>query len=170
MVLWIPFAGLFGISSSATLSSYSSNCFNYIDAKSFFRTGQTWGRVGYTESGKRVRVLSLYNYRFPSERNFLQGPWIGFKTPEKAVGSYGWVGVIITRIRRRIIGCLLLLIYYYNYHILCDPLYTVKLKGWGGNEKRSSDLATYLRSPRLWRRSSCFLLQILSPHCYIVVI
>ena len=108
MVLWIPFAGLFGISSSATLSSYSSNCFNYIDAKSFFRTGQTWGRVGYTESGKRVRVLPLYNYRFPSERNFLQGPWIGFKTPEKAVGSYGWVGVIITRIRRRIIGCLLI--------------------------------------------------------------
>ena len=34
MVLWIPFAGLFGISSSATLSSYSSNCFNYIDVKS----------------------------------------------------------------------------------------------------------------------------------------
>ena len=52
--------------------------------------------------------LCTYNYQFPSERNFLQGPWIGFKTPEKAVGSYGWVGVIITRIRRRIIGCLLI--------------------------------------------------------------
>ena len=46
------------------------------------------------------------------------------------------------------------MIYYYHYFILCDPLYTVKLKGWGGNEKRSSDLATYLRSPWLWRRSS----------------
>ena len=92
--------------------------------KIFFRTGQTWGRVGYTESGKRVRVLPLYNYRFPSERNFLQGPWIGFKTPEKAVGSYGWVGVIITRIRRRIIGCLLIDLLLSLFYFVWSTLYS----------------------------------------------
>ena len=134
VVLWIPFAGLFGISSSAKLSSYSSNCFNYIDVKSSSGLDRLGGGLVIRRVGNGSEFcLCTYNYQFPSERNFLQGPWIGFKTPEKAVGSYGWVGVIITRIRRRIIGCLLIdllapsgaLVVIMVYYIHINPVFQI---------------------------------------------
>ena len=64
-----------------------------IHIKIFFQDwtdlGEGW-LYGQWETG---RFLSFFYSFFAHISKIIPGPWIGFKTPEKAVGSYGWVGV-----------------------------------------------------------------------------
>ena len=70
-------------------------------------------------SGKLVNFYhSFFCYLFAQISKTIPGPWIGFKTPEKAVGSYGWVGVPII-----IMGIVVIVVIVIRHHHCC-------VKGW----------------------------------------